>query len=64
MLGRLDEAEGEFQRALDRDPCHFNARHNLLLLYRSQGKQDAYRRFADPPPACALTPAQLADLRN
>ena len=64
MLGRLDEAAGEFQRALDRDPCHFNARHNLLLLYRSQGKQDSYQHFAEPPPACGFTPTQLADLRN
>jgi Flp pilus assembly protein TadD len=63
-LGRMDEAEGEFHRALERDPCHFNARHNLLLLYRSQGKQDAYQRLADPPPVCSFTPAQLADLRN
>ena len=32
LLGRLGEAEAAFRRALELDPCHANARHNLGLL--------------------------------
>ena len=39
LLGRLGEAEADFRRALDLQPCHYNARHNLLLLYRHRNDQ-------------------------
>jgi Flp pilus assembly protein TadD len=64
VLGRPAEAEDEFRRALDRDPCHFNARHNLLLLYRARGDDVSARQTKDVPPGCRFTPAQVEELRN
>ncbi len=48
LLGRSAEAEADFLRALEIDPCHPNARHNLRLL-----------RPDSPPPleACQSRPA-------
>lgn len=62
LLGHLPEAEAEFSRAVDLDPCHYNARHNLSLLYRARGDEVALRRVAEIPSNCRFTPAQLADL--
>jgi len=44
LLGRLEESQSEFERALQLDRCHPNARHNLDLLYKARG--DERRRFA------------------
>jgi tetratricopeptide (TPR) repeat protein len=38
LLGRLGEAEADFRRALERSPCHSNARHNLRLLHQHHGR--------------------------
>ena len=62
LLGRQPEAEAEFSRAVELDPCHYNARHNLVLLYRSRGDEASFRRVAQIPSDCQFTPAQLADL--
>jgi tetratricopeptide (TPR) repeat protein len=56
LLGRLPEAEAAFQKALDLDPCSFDARNNLILLYRSLGDGNAVRRTAQVPAGCRWTP--------
>lgn len=52
LLGRLGEAEAEFAKALTLDPCHRNARHNLALVYRTQGDEERRRNVETPPPHC------------
>jgi tetratricopeptide (TPR) repeat protein len=56
LLGRLPEAESAFQQALEMDGCNFDARNNLILLYRSVGDVEAVRRSAQVPPGCRWTP--------
>jgi Flp pilus assembly protein TadD len=55
LLGRLGEAEAEFLEALHLDPCHANARHNLVLLYQTRGEDDRRQEIETPPPACSQT---------
>ena len=62
LLGRLGEAEMEFQDALSRDPCHFNARHNLVLLYKARHDEAGRRRAATPLSHCPLTADQKSEL--
>ncbi len=50
LLGRLEEGEAEFLQALALDPCHPNARHNLVLLY-STLKDESRRRAIEAPPS-------------
>jgi tetratricopeptide (TPR) repeat protein len=52
LLGRLQESEAAFHNALQSDPCNFDARNNLVLLYRSLGDAAAVRRAAETPPGC------------
>jgi hypothetical protein len=52
LLGRLPEAEAVFQKALGMDACNFDARNNLMLLYRSLGDADAVRQTAQVPDGC------------
>ena len=53
FLGQLDVARQDFEKALDLDPCQWNARINLKAL-----------RVAVPPPPsqCSITAAQQAQL--
>jgi Tfp pilus assembly protein PilF len=64
LLGRLGEAESDFQRALDLQPCHYNARHNLVLLYRHRGDQARLREVTQLPLACRFTPDQRAEFTS
>lgn len=52
LLERLPEAEAAFQNALEMDGCNFDARNNLILLYRSLGDAEAVRRTAQVPNDC------------
>jgi Flp pilus assembly protein TadD len=52
LLGRPREADAAFQKALETDPCNFDARNNLILLYRSLGDAEAVRRTAEAPSGC------------
>ncbi len=52
LLGRLQEAESALSSALEKDPCNFDARNNLILLYRSLGDLTAVRRAAEAPADC------------
>jgi protein O-mannosyl-transferase len=55
LLGRLPESEAAFQQALEKDACNFDARNNLILLYRSLGDAEAVRRTAQVPDDCRWT---------
>jgi tetratricopeptide (TPR) repeat protein len=64
LLGRLREAGGEWETALALDPCHYGARHNLLLLYQRLGNAAGRERAARLPARCRLSPAQAAEFRT
>ncbi len=57
-LGRGDEATRTFRAALRHDPCNFDARNNLILVFRSRGDELAARRAARLPQGCRFTPEQ------
>jgi Flp pilus assembly protein TadD len=56
LLGRFSEAEAAFRDALAVDACNFDARNNLILLYRAVGDGEAVRRTAQVPNDCHWTP--------
>jgi tetratricopeptide (TPR) repeat protein len=43
--GDLERAEYAFKRAIEHDPDHFNAYHNLSVVYRRQGRVGEYVRL-------------------
>ncbi len=56
--GRLGEAEDLFRRALSLNPCNFDARNNLLFVFRSTGDLEQARAVALPPEDCVYPPGQ------
>ena len=58
LLGDAAQAVETFTEALRKDPCHFDARNNLLLIYRRQDKQTKAADTARLPPECHLPLAQ------
>lgn len=70
--GKLDHAEYAYRRAIDIDPTHVNAHHNLSVVLRKQGKlSDAIRmkRHAERlamqyPQQVQLTPEQIEHARR
>jgi len=56
--GQLAEAEELFRRALTLDPCNFDARNNLLFVFRSGGDLEQARTVAVPPENCVYPPGQ------
>ncbi len=70
--GKLEHAEYAYRRAIDLDPTHVNAHHNLSVVLRKQGKlSDAIRmkRHAERlamqyPQQIQLTPEQIEQARR
>ena len=61
MTGAADQAAEAFRQALERDPCSFDARNNLMLLSRAQGDDGAARALAvEAPRDCRWTTLQTA----
>lgn len=56
--GQLDVAEDLFRRALALNPCNFDARNNLLFVFRSRGDLEHARAVAVPPAGCVYPPGQ------
>ncbi|MDA0207293.1 MAG: tetratricopeptide repeat protein [Acidobacteria bacterium] len=56
--GQLGQAEDLFRRALTLNPCNFDARNNLLFLFRSAGDLDQARAVALPPSDCVYPSGQ------
>ena len=56
--GHIEEAENLFRRALTLNPCNFDARNNLLFLFRSAGDLEQARAVAVPPGDCVYPPGQ------
>jgi Flp pilus assembly protein TadD len=55
---QLGEAEDLFRHALALNPCNFDARNNLLFVFRSAGDLEQARGVAVPPEDCVYPPGQ------
>jgi Flp pilus assembly protein TadD len=62
LLDRLQEADAAFRSALEIDPCNFDARHNLVLLYGSLGDSEAMSRAAEIPDGCRWSASQKSTM--
>jgi tetratricopeptide (TPR) repeat protein len=70
--GKLEHAEYAYRRAIDLDPNHINAHHNLSVVLRKQGKLSEairMRRTAERlalryPKRAQLTPEQVEHARR
>jgi tetratricopeptide (TPR) repeat protein len=70
--GKLDHAEYAYRRAIDSDPAHVNAHHNLSVVVRKQGKisesirlrRQAERLALKNPRDIQLTPEQTGRARR
>ncbi len=58
LLGRWEEAMAAFQKALEQDPCNFDARYNLILVHQARGDRAAARQAALLPAGCRFTEQQ------
>jgi hypothetical protein len=58
MLGRIGEAVRDFEAALARDRCNFDARNNLMLARRAAGDAEAARQLAVAPEGCRFSKKQ------
>lgn len=69
--GKLEHAEYAYRRAIDLDPKHINAHHNLSVVLRKQGKLSeairmrriAERLALENPQRVQLTPEQIEQAR-
>lgn len=69
---KLDHAEYAYRRAIDLDPTHVNAHHNLSVVLRKQGKlseairmkRHAERLAMQYPQQVQLTPEQIERARQ
>ncbi len=70
--GKLEHAEYAYRRAIDIDPTHVNAHHNLSVVLRKQGKlsdairmkRQAERLAMQYPQHVQLTPEQIEQARR
>ena len=61
-LQQYEEAMKSYARALELDPCSYNARRNLVMLYGSSNRpQDAWRT-GEVPATCHMVPDQAREL--
>ncbi|MFN4219041.1 MAG: tetratricopeptide repeat protein [Candidatus Bipolaricaulia bacterium] len=70
--GKLDHAEYAYRRAIDLDPTHVNAHHNLSVVLRKRGKfsealrmrRHAERLAIQYPQRIQVTPEQIEQARR
>jgi hypothetical protein len=63
-LGEVDDGIRSFRRALESDPCRFDARWNLTHALSSTSQTDQALLFVDVPPNCHLLPEQMERLEQ
>src|SRR5205823_2775459 len=61
-LHDLDQAISSYQRGLKFDPCHYNTRRNLVMLYAETQRPEAAYRAGEVPDTCHLVPDQAKEL--
>ena len=61
-LGDIGGASDAFNSALRSDPCHFDARSNLILVANGLGELHTAAQLSIAPSGCRFTPEQTATL--
>jgi Tfp pilus assembly protein PilF len=61
-MGEIGASLKSFQRALQLDPCNFNVRRNLMMLYSQHNEPHAVWQAGEVPAACRMIPDQAAEL--
>jgi tetratricopeptide (TPR) repeat protein len=62
-LNDLDRSLRSFNRALQFDPCNYNARRNLMMLYANRNQRQAAWEAGALPSSCLMLPAQTSELQ-
>jgi len=62
--GEIEEGINSFRRALESDPCRFDARWNLMHALAYAGERDEALAASSAPGSCHLLPEQNAKLEN
>jgi tetratricopeptide (TPR) repeat protein len=62
--GDLEDAVKCFRKALEVDPCRFDARLNLMRTLSASGQDEEVAQVASIPPNCRLLPQQVARIEE
>jgi tetratricopeptide (TPR) repeat protein len=62
--GRLEHAEYAYRRAIDHDPTHVSAHHNLSVVYKKQGRISEYVNLKKKAARLAARYPQKIQLSN
>ena len=62
--GQRSAAERSLENALNANPCNFDARNNLLLIRRAQGRQSEAAVLAEAPEGCRFSGPQQEALER
>jgi Tfp pilus assembly protein PilF len=63
-LQQYDDALKSYERALQLDPCSYNARRNLMMLYQNSNRPQDMWRAGDIPATCHMVPDQVRELEG
>jgi Flp pilus assembly protein TadD len=63
-LQQYDEAMKSYARALELDPCSYNARRNLVMLYGTNHRKEDAWRTGEVPSNCHMVPDQSRELEK
>jgi Tfp pilus assembly protein PilF len=58
------QSMSSYQQALQIDPCNYNARRNLVLLYASLNEPQSAYKTGEVPSSCHMLSAQAAELEE
>jgi len=61
-MNNINGAREGFQRALNLDPCSFNGRRNLMMVYSHQEDPHAVWQAGEVPSTCTMIPSQSNEL--
>ncbi len=61
-MNNIPESLRSFERALQLDPCNFNAHRNLMMFYSNRNQPQAAWQAGTAPPNCVMLPEQAKEL--
>jgi protein O-mannosyl-transferase len=63
-LKEYDDSLKSYERALQLDPCSYNARRNVVMLYGTSDRPDDAWRSGEIPATCHMVPDQVRELEK
>jgi len=63
-LKEYEESLKSYERALQLDPCSYNARRNIVMLYGTSNHPQEAWRAGEVPSTCHMVPDQARELEN